>query len=266
MSDRSPGGERLERAFADAGRPLFIPYVMGGYPDSAMSATHARIVARHADIIELGVPFSDPLADGPTIQAAGQTALDAGCRPDDVIAIAAEIAGETPVVMMTYVNAVLAGGERAFFERAAAAGVSGVIVPDVPVEESEPIRRAASRAGVALISLAAPTSTDDRLEAIGRIAQGFVYCVAVTGVTGGEVSVDRDLEEFLARARAHIDVPLAVGFGIRTPEHAVAIGAHADGVVMASQLIRTIADAGDAADAEHQLDTLCGEVATALRG
>lgn len=261
----SEGGDRLTRAFSDAGRPLFIPYVMGGYPDPATSTAHARIVARHADIIELGVPFSDPLADGPTIQAAGQTALDAGTRPDDVIAIAAELDGDTPVVMMSYVNAVLAGGERAFFERAAAAGVAGVIVPDVPVEESEPIRRAASRAGVALIALAAPTSTDERLEAIGRTAEGFVYCVAVTGVTGGEVQVDRELEDFLARARSHIDAPLAVGFGVRTPEHAVAIGAHADGVVMASQLIRTIADAPDPATGEQRLEEVCAGVAAALR-
>ncbi len=244
---------------------MFIPYVMGGYPDPATSTAHARIVARHADIIELGVPFSDPLADGPTIQAAGQTALEAGTRPDDVISIAADLAGDAPVVMMSYVNAVLAGGERAFFERAAAAGVAGVIVPDVPVEESEPIRRAASRAGVALIALAAPTSTDERLEAIGRTAEGFVYCVAVTGVTGGEVSVDRELEEFLARARSHIDVPLAVGFGVRTPEHAVAIGAYADGVVMASQLVRSIADAPDAATAEQRLEAVCEGVAAALR-
>lgn len=264
MSDR--GAPRLEDAFAAAGRPLFIPYVMGGYPTTAVSTSHARIVARHADIIELGVPFSDPLADGPTIQAAGQAALDAGTRPDDVMGIAREVTGDAPVVLMTYVNAILAGGARTFFERAAATGVDGVIIPDVPVEESEPFRRAAERAGVALIALAAPTSTDERLEAIGRVAAGFVYCVAVTGVTGGEVSVDRELEDFLARARARIDVPLAVGFGVRTPEHAVAIGAHADGVVMASQLIRTIADAPDAPTAEQELDALCGRVATALRG
>ena len=259
------GAARLERTFADAGRPLFIPYVMGGYPDVATSAAHARIVAGHADILELGVPFSDPLADGPTIQAAGQAALDAGTRPADVLAIAAEMGERPPVVMMTYVNAVLAGGERAFFERAAAAGVAGVIVPDVPIEESEPIRRAASRAGVALIALAAPTSTDERLEAIGRTAAGFVYCVAVTGVTGGDVSVDDALEEFLARARARIAVPLAVGFGVRTPAQAAAIGQHADGVVVASQLVRTIADAPDPATAERRLDVLSAELAAALR-
>lgn len=259
------GAERLERTFAEAGRPLFIPYVMGGYPDPATSAAHAAVVARHADIIELGVPFSDPLADGPTIQAAGQTALEAGTTPGDVIAIADGLADSPPVVMMTYVNAVLAAGERAFFEKAAAAGVSGVIVPDLPVEESDPVRRAATKAGVALIALAAPTSTDERLEAIGRTAEGFVYCVAVTGVTGGEVSVDAALEEFLVRARARIDVPLAVGFGVRTPDHATAIGQHADGVVMASQLIRLISEAPDPAAAEDKIDKLCADIAAALQ-
>lgn len=260
----SDGAARLERVFRQAGRPLFIPYVMGGYPDVATSMRYAQTLANYADIIELGVPFSDPLADGPTIQAAGQRALEAGTTPSDVIEIAAGLQGGPPVVLMTYLNAVLAQGVRVFLERAAAAGVAGVIIPDLPIDESDEVREQASRAGVALIPLAAPTSSDERLAAIGRKAQGFVYCVAVTGVTGGEVVIDDALTGFLGRARRAIDVPLAVGFGVRTPAQAAAIGALGDGVIIASQLIRMIETAASAGAAEAVLQEFAAEVRTAL--
>jgi tryptophan synthase alpha chain len=258
------GAARLAGAFADAGRPLFIPYVMGGYPDPATSAEHAALLARHADVLELGVPFSDPLADGPTIQAAGQTALRAGTRPETVIEIAEGLRGGPPVVLMTYFNTILAAGPRAFLARAARAGVAGVIVPDLPVDEAEPVRGPAAREGVALIALAAPTSDEARLTAIGRRAEGFVYCVSVAGVTGGEVAVDARLREFLARARRCIDVPLAVGFGVRSPRQAALIGTMADGVIMASELIRLIEAAPDAATAMAAIDELAGAVRAAL--
>lgn len=260
------GADRLAAVFAAAGRPLFIPYVMAGFPDPATSAAHAAVLARHADVLELGMPFSDPLADGPTIQAAGVAALRAGTRPETVMAIAEGLRGGPPVVVMTYVNIVLAAGPRAFFERAARAGVAGVIVPDLPVDEGDEIRTAAGRAGVAMVPLAAPTTDDERLAAIGRRAGGFVYCVAVTGVTGGEVAVDAELRAFLARARRRIRVPLAVGFGVRTPAQAAAIGGIADGVVMASQLVRLIDEAPDAAAATAAIDRLGGEVRAALEG
>jgi tryptophan synthase alpha chain len=270
MPDGAPappaeGVERLARAFRDAGRPLFIPYVMGGFPDLDTSARHLALLAEHADVIELGVPFSDPLADGPTIQAAGQRALEGGTRPEDVLALAEGLAGGPPVVVMTYVNPVLAAGPRAFMERAARAGVTGVIVPDLPIDEGDDVRAAAARAGVAIVPLAAPTTDDARLAAIGRRAQGFVYCVAVTGVTGGEVAIDDALRDFLARARRHIAAPLAVGFGVRTAEHAAAIGAMADGVVMASQLVRLVDDAPDPAAADAAIAALAADVAAALR-
>ncbi len=260
------GGARIRAAFAKAGRPAFMPYVMGGYPDLAASAAHAAAAARHADLIELGIPFSDPLADGPTIQAAGQRALDGGTRPQDVIEIAEGLRGGPPVVLMTYVNIILAAGPRAFMERAARAGVAGVIIPDLPIDEGADLREQARRAGVSVVPLAAPTSATARLEAIGRAADGFVYCVAVTGVTGGEVQVDDTLRGFLARARAHIDVPLAVGFGIRTPAHVAAIGAIADGVIVASELIRRIDEAPDPAAAEAAVETFSAEAIEALRG
>jgi tryptophan synthase alpha chain len=262
----SDGAARIESAFREAGRPLFIPYAMGGYPDPDTSAAHAALLARHADIIELGMPFSDPLADGPTIQAAGQRALRAGTRPETVLEIAASLRGGPPVVLMTYVNVILSAGPRAFFERAARAGVAGVIIPDLPIDEGDDLRTAAARAGVATVPLAAPTTGDDRLARIGRRAEGFVYCVAVTGVTGGETAVDDDLRDFLARARREIAAPLAVGFGVRTPAQAAEIGVLADGVVMASALVRLVEEAADPAAAEAALDRLAGEVRAALEG
>jgi tryptophan synthase alpha chain len=259
------GGRRIRAAFARAGRPLFMPYVMGGFPDLAASASHVAALARHADLIELGIPFSDPLADGPTIQAAGQRALEGGTRPEDVIAIAERMAADAPpIVLMTYVNVVMAAGPRAFMERAARAGVAGVILPDLPIEEGGDLRDQAARAGMSVIPLAAPTTDDERLEAIGRRADGFVYCVSVTGVTGGEVALDADLRSFLARARARIAAPLAVGSGIRTPEQVAAIGEIADGVIVASQLIRMIADAPDAAAAERAIEGFAAAAVAAL--
>lgn len=258
------GAARIRTAFREAGRPLFIPYVMGGYPDLATCAEHAAALARHADLLELGIPFSDPLADGPTIQAAGQRALEAGTRPDDVLAIAAGLRDGPPVVVMTYLNVVLAHGSRSFMERAAGAGVAGVIVPDLPIDEGDEVRAHARRAGVAMIPLAAPTSDDARLTAIGRRAEGFVYCVAVTGVTGGEVAVNDELRGFLARARERIDAPLAVGFGIRTVEHVAAVGEIADGVVVASQLIRMIEEEPDPAAATAAIERFASDAAAVL--
>ena len=260
------GGARIRAAFERAGRPLFMPYVMGGYPTLDESAAHLAVAARHADLIELGIPFSDPLADGPTIQAAGQRALENGTHPEDVIALAQTLRGGPPVVLMTYVNIVLSAGARAFMERAAKAGVAGVILPDLPIDEGGEVRDQARRAGVSVIPLAAPTTDDRRLDAIGRSADGFVYCVAVTGVTGGEVRVDDELRGFLARARAHIDAPLAVGFGIRTPAHVAAIGEIADGVIVASELIRRIGEAPTPEAAENEVEEFCASAVEALRG
>lgn len=260
----SEGASRLAEAFARVDRPLFIPYVMGGYPDLATSRRHAELLAGHADIIELGIPFSDPLADGPTIQAAGVQALAGGVRPDDVLDLAGTLRDGPPVAVMTYVNTILAAGERSFFEHAAASGVAGVIVPDLPVDEGGALREHASRAGVAVIALAAPTTADARLAAIGRSAEGFVYCVSVAGVTGGDVSLSDPLRSLLTRARERVEVPLVVGFGIRTPEHAREIGAVCDGVVIASELIRIIDTSDDAALAETRLDAFAAEVVAAL--
>lgn len=259
------GAARLERTFREAGRPLFVPYVMGGFPDIEASRRHARILARHADIIELGIPFSDPLADGPTIQAAGQAALDAGTRPMDVLAIADDLRDGPPVVAMTYYNTVIAQGAAEFLRQAADYGVSGIIIPDLPVDEATEVRDAARDAGIALVALAAPTTDDARMAEIGRSAEGFVYLVAVTGVTGGEMSMDDRLRALVERARRHIPVPVVVGFGVRTPEQAAQIGELADGVVIASEIIRRIDAAGDADAADAEVQSFGAGIAEALR-
>jgi tryptophan synthase alpha chain len=261
----SDGPLRLKAAFP-IDRPALIPYVMCGYPSVAESRDYAHVLARHADVLELGIPFSDPLADGSTIQAAGQRALEAGTRPADAFDIAASLRGGPPVVVMTYVTLVLAAGPDAFLARAADAGVAGAIIPDLPLDEGGAVRESARRFGVAIVPLAAPTTSDARLEAIGRQADAFCYLVSVAGVTGGEVAVDDELRAFVARARRAIPCPLAVGFGIRTPEHARAIGAFADGIVIASHLIRLIDEAGSHEAALAELDRYGAELASALAG
>jgi tryptophan synthase alpha chain len=259
------GAARLRAAFP-GDRAALIPYVMGGYPTVAESLDYARALAAHADILELGIPFSDPLADGPTIQAAGQRALENGTRPGDVIALAEALRGGPPVVLMTYVTLVLAAGPEAFFARAASAGVAGAIIPDLPLDEGDAVRTAARAAGVAIVPLAAPTTTDARLAAIGRQADAFTYLVSVAGVTGGELAVDTQLRAFVQRARQAIVGPLAVGFGIRTPAQARAIGEFADGVVIASHLIRLIDEAPSHDAAVAALGAYGAELRDALAG
>jgi len=259
------GIARIEAAFTNAVGAAFIPYFLAGYPDVDTSARYARVMARYADVIELGVPFSDPLADGPTIQAAGQTALAAGATPAAVLSVAERLRGGPPVLIMTYLNTVFAPGPDTFFAMCAEAGVAGVLIPDLPIEEADDLRERAHRHDLALIGFAAPTSSDARLAAIGRNAEGFVYCVAVAGVTGGALSIDDRLTSFLARARRHIDVPLAVGFGVRTPDDAAQIGARADGVIIGSELIRIVDAAKSPAAAERALDEYARSIKLALQ-
>jgi len=258
------GAERIREAFERSAGPAFMPYVLAGYPDVDTSARYVAAVARHCDLIELGIPFSDPLADGPTIQAAGQVALDAGCTPSDVLRIASIVRDGPPVVVMTYLNTVIAPGEDAFFQEAEAAGVAGIIIPDLPVEESDEVRRSANAHGIALIQFAAPTSSDARIRHAGETAQGFLYCVAVTGVTGGGISVDDELAGFLSRSREASSVPIAVGFGVRTPDDARRVGALADGVIIGSEIVRVIDQAPSPATAERALEEYAAGIQAAL--
>jgi tryptophan synthase alpha chain len=246
------GVERIAAAFAGHGRrAALMPYLMGGYPGLDASAEAAEAAAdAGADLIELGVPFSDPLADGPLIHAAATEALAAGATPHGVLRVCERVARRVPVVLMVYANVVLAGGGRAFAARAAAAGASGLIVPDLPHEEAEEVRAACDAEGLALVPLAAPTTPQERLGAIGADARGFVYAVSVVGTTGERDELPPGLAETVERIRAASEVPVAVGFGISTAEQVRAVAEIADGVIVGSRMVRAAGDGGPAAVGE----------------
>ena len=259
-------GARIAEAFAGApGRAALMPYLMGGFPTLEGSREVGFAYADGgADLVELGVPFSDPLADGPVIHAAGTEALRAGATLSGVLGVCEQIAPRVPVVLMCYANLVLARGPDVFARRAVDAGASGLIVPDLPIEEAAPVLEACDAAGLALVPLAAPTSPDARLAQIGALARGFLYTVSVTGTTG-ERTTGRDVfAPILARAHACTSVPVALGFGISTPEQAVeAAEAGADGVIIGSRLVRAVAEAPDSPGAVGEV---VASFARALRG
>jgi tryptophan synthase alpha chain len=243
----------IEAAFAAAveqGRAALMPYLMGGFPDQETATAIARAyVESGADLIELGVPFSDPLADGPVIHAADTAALAAGASLDSVLETCAAVGQSVPVALMVYSNMVLAIGPAEFASRAAAAGAAGVIVPDLPLEERAPIAEALEKRGLSLIPLIAPTTPPARRAEICGLAQGFVYLVSTVGVTGERSELPTELAALIAAAKEEASVPVAVGFGISTPEHAATVGRSADGVIIGTRLVREVADApdGDAA-------------------
>ena len=247
---RNAGVERIAGAFAGSGkRAALMPYLMGGFPDVATSRAIGEAYADGgADLVELGVPFSDPLADGSVIQAAGTRALAAGATVGGVLELAGAMARRVPVVLMCYANLVFARGAERFAAALAETGCSGLIVPDLPLEESGEVRAACEAAGVALVPLVAPTTPDARLAAIGAQARGFLYTVSVTGTTGERAALSDAFARVVERAKAHTDVPVALGFGIATPEHAAeAAAAGADGVIVGSRLVRAAAEAADPA-------------------
>jgi len=250
------GEDRIAAAFAlRSGQAALMPYVMGGFPDMATSrAIGEAYAANGADLVELGVPYSDPLADGPVIHAAATAALRAGATLDGVLQIGEALSQRLPVVLMCYVNLVLARGPQRFATALRDAGISGLIVPDLPLHESDEIRVACDAAGVALVPLVTPTTPDDRLAAIIANARGFIYVVSVVGTTGERAALADHVGELLARVRRHATVPVALGFGISTPEQAAeAAAAGADGVIVASRLIRQADEAEDPAAATGAL-------------
>lgn len=223
-----------------------MPYLMGGFPDQGTATAVAGAYADSgADLIELGVPFSDPLADGPTIHAADTAALDAGATLESVLETCAAVGERVPVALMVYANMVLATGATEFAERATEAKASGVIVPDLPLEEQSPVREALGPHGLAFIPLIAPTTPAERIKRICQGAQGFVYLVSTVGVTGEREQLPPELTDLIAAAKRESDVPVAVGFGISTPEQAATVGRSADGVIIGTRLVRAVADAGD---------------------
>ena len=240
------GAERIRAAFEHPGRrAALMPYLMGGHPDlEASRACLNAAIEAGADLIELGIPFSDPLADGPVIHAAGSQALAAGVRPDDVLNLCREIAERVPVLLMVYANVVLSHGGEDFARRAVEAGAAGLIVPDLPHEEAQSVREACDAAGLALIPLVAPTTRDELLREIGRDATGFVYAVSLVGTTGERGELPPGLPELIERIRSATDVPVAVGFGISTGEQARSVGEIADGVIVGSRVVRAAGDGG----------------------
>ena len=258
------GPGRIADAFAASGkRAALMPYLMGGFPDlPASRAVGEACVDAGADLLELGVPYSDPLADGPVIHAAGSAALRAGATLAGVLEVGAALAPRIPVVLMCYANLVHARGPEGFAAALAERGLAGLIVPDLPLEEAGELRAACDAAGVALVPLVAPTTPPERLARIGAAARGFLYTVSVMGTTGERAALD-GLSDLLTRARAAAEVPVAVGFGIGTPAAArQAADAGAEGVIVGSRLVRA---AGEGPDPAAAVAAVVARMAAALR-
>lgn len=245
---------RIARTFsvlAAKGRKAFIPYIMGGDGGFPATIENFRLLEKHgADIIELGVPFSDPLADGPVIQRASERALAAGATLRAVISLVRELKAHsnTPIVLMTYYNPVHRYGETRFVEDAVLAGVDGVIIPDLPYDEASCISKASKGLGLDMIFLAAPTSTGRRLRAIARASSGFVYYIPITGITGAHLALDEAFRGHIGQLRQYTRKPVAVGFGVSSPAEASLIAGVADGVIVGSAIVRKLhEDRNDAA-------------------
>jgi len=258
------GLDRIAAAFAQTGKQAaLMPYLMGGYPTLADSIRIGEAcIKAGADIIELGMPYSDPLADGPVIHAAGTEALQAGANVAGVLEVARALARSVPVVLMCYANMVFAPGAEAFVERLAKTGASGLIVPDLPLGEGPEVGEACRAHGLALVPLVAPTTTPERLVEIGKSAQGFMYTVSVVGTTGERSELGERFVQALERAKASTQAPVALGFGISTPEQALqAAQAGADGVIVGTRLVRA---AGGTADPAGAVGAVVGELAAGL--
>jgi tryptophan synthase alpha chain len=260
------GQEQIAAAFAGHGRSAaLMPYLMGGFPSLEDSLEVGRVYARYADLVELGVPFSDPLADGPAIQAAGQRALAAGATLERVLdEVAAPLSESVPVVLMCYANPIFARGFERVADALAVRGVAGLIVPDMPSAEAAELRTACDARAVALVPLVAPTTPPEALHEIGATARGFVYVVSVTGVTGERTELPPELRTVVERVRAGTSVPAAVGFGIGTPGQAAAVGEIADGVIIGSRLVREVAEAPSLEQGLAGVDRFLRETADAL--
>lgn len=238
---------RIAAVFAglrNEGRGALIPFVEAYDPDRATSLLLLKGMAENgADIIEIGMPFTDPMADGPTIQAAGRRGLLAGATLKGVLGLVSEFRQDnqhTPIVLMGYLNPILSYGITAFCQDAAKAGVDGLIIVDLPSEEADLVLPDATANGLDIIRLIAPTTSDERLKHVLEGSSGFVYYVSITGITGTRTASAADLARDIPRIRAATNLPIAVGFGVRTPEQAAIVVAHADAAIVASALIDTL--------------------------
>jgi tryptophan synthase alpha chain len=262
-----PPAQRLEARLAEAreqGRAVLVTYGVAGYPDRGAALAAFRAMAEAgADVLEVGPPYSDPLIDGPVIQGAVRAALDRGSRLDDVLAMVAELTADPavpPVLLLLYYNLIAHRGVERFAADLAAAGACGAVVPDLPPEEAGDWLAAAARIGIAPIFLAAPTSTDARLEAVARAGQGFIYAQATLGVTGLRASLADGVQELVGRIRTHSDLPVCVGIGVSNPEQAATVARFADGVIVGTALVRRLGQ-----DGVEGVRALTAELAAAIR-
>jgi tryptophan synthase alpha chain len=258
---------RLEGAFTNARAPHLVTYVTAGDPDLARSREVLIALARAGvDVIEVGVPFSDPIADGPAIQRATERALAAGgtlSRTLDLVRSVREEGMATPIVLFTYVNPVMRMGVETFVSRAADAGVDGVLLLDLPIEEALPMRQALDARGIDLIFLVSPTTTSARLAEAARLGRGFLYAISRLGVTGARDAVAASAAPLVARLRRLTSLPIALGFGISRPEHVREVTAYADAAVVGSALVQTI---GQAAEAGEDVPAAVTRFVSSLKG
>jgi tryptophan synthase alpha chain len=240
-------GRAFKRLKKDGGK-AFIPYIMAG--DPSLETTKETVLMLEqcgADIVELGVPFSDPLADGPTIQRAAERALKNNVTLRKVIAFVKDIRSSTqiPLILMTYFNPVFKYGSERFIRDAADAGVDGLIIPDLPPDEAADFIKHARKANLDTIFLLAPTSTEDRIRIVAKVSRGFLYYVSITGTTGSGLLFDGSMERLISEIKGCTDTPVAVGFGVSTPEDAVAVAKVADGVIVGSAIVKRLHETPD---------------------
>ena len=238
---------RLDQALRAKGDLKLVAYIMGGHPNRKKSLEAGkRLASSGIAALEIGIPFSDPLADGPVIQHAGQTALEHGMTVGACLELAAAIAREgIPIVLMTYINPILAHDPRRFAAEAAQAGVAGIIVPDLPLEESEPVAGWLRAASLDTVFMVSPTTSPARMSSICEHSSGFVYCVTVTGITGARSELPAGMKDLLGEVKKHTDLPVAAGFGISRPEHMKALRGNADAAVVGSAIVAEIDRDGD---------------------
>lgn len=257
------------QALRDRQQCALIPFVTAGDPDLETTAAALKALDRcGADLLELGVPYSDPLADGPVIQAAATRALQKGTTLDDVLNLVKTIAPDltAPIILFTYYNPILNRGIETFFRDIAAAGAKGLVVPDLPLEEVAAVTQAATQHGIEVILLVAPTSPKERIRAIAEQAQGFIYLVSVTGVTGIRSEIQGRVKDLLAELRTITDKPVAVGFGVSQPEQAAQLREWgADGVVVGSAFVKRLANSEDPQAGLAELETFCTQLDQAVK-
>lgn len=254
-------------ALRDRGQCALIPFITAGDPDLATTAEALRVLDRSgADLIELGVPYSDPLADGPVIQAAATRALERGTKLDSVLSMLKTVSPQiqAPIILFTYYNPILNRGIATFFQDIAAAGAKGLVVPDLPLEEVEGVLQSATAAGIEVILLVAPTTPKERIAAIAERSQGFIYLVSVTGVTGMRTQVGSRVQELITDLRATTDKPIGVGFGISEASQAHQVMAWgADGVIVGSAFVKRLAE-GSPDQGLKTVETFCRSLKAAL--